>query len=198
MKGEMMLKLLEICGSAAGEATDFLEAFLNAGYGASYGKLERELARVKQSRAKRDAMNATRRRMRQRYHSMAFRLKKDGLIVEQTEHGRSRPLLTKKGREKMRNLAKRQSMSLPEFPRRTETAAVYTIVAFDIPEDQRLKRDWLREALRRLGFTMIQKSVWIGRAIVPRQFLDDLHALQLAEYIEIFEISKKGSLAHIE
>ena len=44
---------------------------------------------------------------------------------------------------------------------------------------------------------MIQKSVWIGKVKIPKEFLDDLFKLRLIDYIEIFEISKAGSLKNL-
>jgi len=44
---------------------------------------------------------------------------------------------------------------------------------------------------------MIQKSVWVGKIALPEEFLRDLHRLQLISYVEIFEVTRAGSLKHI-
>ena len=67
----------------------------------------------------------------------------------------------------------------------------------DIPESERKKRAWLRSALKNLNFKMIQQSVWIGKVRIPEEFLRDLRNMHLTEYVEIFEISKAGSLQQI-
>ena len=44
---------------------------------------------------------------------------------------------------------------------------------------------------------MIQKSVWQGTTKIPEDFLQDLNDLKIIDFIEIFQISKKGSLEKI-
>ena len=71
------------------------------------------------------------------------------------------------------------------------------IIAFDIPEKLRRKRNWIRKVLVGLDFKMIQKSVWQGTTKIPEDFLQDLNDLKIIDFIEIFQISKKGSLEKI-
>ena len=71
------------------------------------------------------------------------------------------------------------------------------IVVFDVPEKERRKRDWLRSVLKRLELKMVQKSVWIGKVKIPKELLDDLFNLKLLDYVEIFEVSKSGSLRQL-
>jgi hypothetical protein len=44
---------------------------------------------------------------------------------------------------------------------------------------------------------MVQKSVWVGKTKIPQDFLDDLFKLKLVDFVEIFEISRTGSLKHL-
>ena len=71
------------------------------------------------------------------------------------------------------------------------------IFAFDVPEKEKRKRGWLRTVLRRLDFTMIQKSVWVGKSKIPQEFLEDIYRFKMVDFVEIFEVSKTGSLRHI-
>ena len=73
----------------------------------------------------------------------------------------------------------------------------FTIVVFDIPEKERSKRAWIREVLKNLDLKMIQKSVWVGKVKIPKQFIDDLDKFNMVDFVEIFEISKAGSLKQI-
>ena len=79
----------------------------------------------------------------------------------------------------------------------SSTPPAVIIVSFDVPERERRKRDWLRDALRNLGLRMVHKSVWIGKQKLPREFLADLARLRLTDFIEVFEVGKQGSLRHI-
>ncbi|MDP2668950.1 MAG: hypothetical protein Q8P07_03905 [bacterium] len=71
------------------------------------------------------------------------------------------------------------------------------IIVFDVPEKERGKRSWLRGALRFLGFKMLQQSVWIGKNIVPEQFLFDLRRKNLLPYIHIMEVSRGGTVREL-
>jgi len=45
---------------------------------------------------------------------------------------------------------------------------------------------------------MIHQSVWVGKIKIPRQFILDLEEINILGYIEIFEISKMGSLKKVK
>jgi len=45
-----------------------------------------------------------------------------------------------------------------------------------------------------LGFTMLQKSLWIGSNKIPEEFIEDLKEWKIIEYVHIFEVTKKGTL----
>ncbi len=51
---------------------------------------------------------------------------------------------------------------------------MWRIVLFDIPEDAKIKREVLRGKLKELGFTMIQRSVWV----IPYPCEDDINMLK--------------------
>ncbi len=64
------------------------------------------------------------------------------------------------------------------------------IVMFDIPENQKKERAWFREHLQKLGYTMIQKSVWVGPSPLPREFTAYVKKIGLKESIKTFKLSK--------
>lgn len=80
---------------------------------------------------------------------------------------------------------------------KAENGPTFIIVAFDIPEREKRKRNWLRQSLCRMGLSMVQKSVWIGRVKLPEDFIESLRHLKLADCVEIFEITKTGTLKHL-
>ena len=61
------------------------------------------------------------------------------------------------------------------------------IITFDIPENLRKKRAWLRGELSLLGFSAIQKSVWLGPAPLPKAFVGDLKDKNILTYLRFFE-----------
>jgi len=65
--------------------------------------------------------------------------------------------LTKEGKKKALQY-RLEDLSIPK-PRLWDRK--WRLVIFDIPESKRRARDALREALNRLGFLQLQKSVWV-------------------------------------
>ncbi|MEK7549297.1 MAG: CRISPR-associated endonuclease Cas2 [Patescibacteria group bacterium] len=209
MKGEKTLEILELISEAAIDMLDLVGVFLSAGYGASYGKIEYELDKQRnqrwERRAKREKQieeqkgkNLLEEKLRQRFYEMIYRLKKDGL-VEKIAGGNNKTFLgiTPEGKRKLKNLKIRKENALPNYFYSASPGEKFVIIIFDIPENERKKRNWLREVLKNLGFKFIQKSVWLGKIKIPKEFVEDLRKLNLIEFVEIFEVSKTGSLRKI-
>lgn len=119
-------------------------------------------------------------------------LKADGLVADERKEGKRIIRITARGTEWLKKLQKRTTPLRVRYERQPATGLV--IVAFDIPEPERAKRAWLRFTLSALDFSMIQKSVWIGRHKLPDAFLADAERFNCMPYLEIFEVSKSGTL----
>lgn len=198
MRGEITLKFLEFIKDFANFNMDMFEAFLRAGYGASYGKLDYEFNKLQKERRKYEIEWEEVKRHRKRYAQFLYMLRQDGLIEEQSEGDGKKLLLTKRGQEKLDKLKEKYLKRLPPTTSyKKEGNNKFIIATFDVPEKERKKRAWLRSVLKNIGLKPIQKSVWMGKAKIPRKFIDDLLELKLINFIEIFEISKTGSLRHI-
>lgn len=191
MKGHLSLKMLEFIKDFADFNTDFCEAFFRSGYGASFGKLDYEFNQAQKRRHK----NEIEKEQKKKYYDLLYRLSKDGLIEAQIKNNKKIFALTKKGEDKLGKLANHFGKNLlPPNHYESEKGDKFILVIFDIPEKERRKRDWVRESLKNMGLKLAQKSVWLGKVKIPRSFLRDLHNLKLVDYVEIFEISKTGSL----
>ncbi len=197
MKGEFSLTILEKLARAAADAGDLCAAILEAGYGASYNKIEYGQRKIQQRRLSILREKEKRLALQRRYYNLMAWLKKDGLVAEYNEAGKKLFRLTNKGSARYELLKKRQKCSLPIRHYTPQKINNFIIMAYDIPENQRIKRDWLRSVLKNLGFTMVQKSLWLGKIKIPREFINDLSSSGLLEAVEIFEINKKGSLHKI-
>ena len=194
MRGNITAKVLEVIKDVAVSTADLFDVFLSVGYGASLGKFEYALRQREKYRAKAE----TDLRMHHRYYTLLHHLEQQGLIVRKKKDNTVFARLTKKGEYKLSLLKKQLRDDLP--PRhyeREENKGHFIVVAFDIPEHSKRKRNWLRDVLRHFGMTMVQKSVWAGKLKLPKQFVEDLRNYKLLEYVEIFEISKTGSLREI-
>ncbi len=202
MRGDVTRVILETIEDAAVGMSDLFVALLSAGYGASSGKIDYAISKRERARARRRLDDLQEKQARERYSSILYKLKRDGLIIEKqldlTGEGRKRVLsLTKRGARKLVSLRERKQEELPRTLCASLRSNTYAIVVFDIPERERKKRNWLRAQLAYLGLSMVQKSVWVGKVKIPKQFLEDLEEARIISYVEIFEITKTGSLEHL-
>lgn len=187
------MSILEVLKDAAVGSLDLFEAFLAAGYGASPRRVGYELSKIEEKRLSREQ----RARLRQKYCNLISQLKRDGLI-QVKENSRSKIFaLTPRGKKKMKELRLKIEREAPRPDGYQKEKGNLTIVAFDVPEKHKTKRNWIREVLKNLDFKMIQKSVWFGRVKIPRQFIDDLGRFDMIDFVEVFEISKAGSLKRV-
>lgn len=185
--------ILEKLGGATLEVGVLFLTFLNAGYGASYSKLEYEKRKIKK-----EIRDLLEKQTKTRYSKLIYKFKKEGLIKEEYKDKRKFLIITAKGRSKLTSLLDKESKSLPQTAYPKEKINYSIIVIFDIPEYKRNKRNWLRQALREINFKMAQKSVWIGKTRIPKEFLIDLDELGISQYVEIFAVNKSGSLGKVE
>ena len=65
------------------------------------------------------------------------------------------------------------------------------IIMYDIPESFRRERDWLRGVLRILDFKQKQKSVWIGPAPLPKEFVAKLAEFKIIKYTSFFQVKEE-------
>lgn len=64
------------------------------------------------------------------------------------------------------------------------------LVMYDIPSSKRKERDWFRRHLRKFGYIMVQKSVWVGPSPLPKDFLDYLKEIKIRNNIKTFKLQK--------
>ena len=104
------------------------------------------------------------------------RLKRRGLL-ENSGHVWQ---LTQKGKDYIaKKLFRKKIVAIKKKP--------CLIIAFDVPEKMRRKRDWLRETLVFYGFEQLQKSIWFGPAPLPHEFMEMLRERDLLPCLRFFE-----------
>jgi len=188
MRGQILLKALEILKGCALNQADFFEAVLASGYGASMGKLDFEYQKRRHRRESKMWREREQNERRKRLQNFLYQMKHDGLI-ELTKKEK-KISISAKGKQKIEVLRNK----LPNRHYEKVMTDRVIIISFDIPEKLRRKRDWFREVIRNLGFKMIHQSVWMGKKKVPKELIDDLEDLKILEYVEIFEVTKSGTL----
>lgn len=196
MKGDLSLKILEAVKETSLAIGDLCYIF-TLPYGTSVSRMIRE---TEKRRSRRGSFSTDiDLQKRRQFSAVLHNLKKDGLVSRKDSRGESYVSITKKGLMVLNRLMERKRNFMPSaagYRKSGDTS--FKIVVFDIPEKYRRKRDWLREVLRNLGFTMIQKSVWAGKVGLPEDFLKDLEATNIIDYVEIFSVSKSGTLRKME
>lgn len=135
-------------------------------------------------------------RSRQQFHLTLNYLKRQGLVVRKGDKRKSRWFLTKQGEKRAKTYRERRADSYSSVS--TNFAHVYgdgvTVVAFDIPEKERRKRDWIRMCLAEMGFQKLQKSVWVARGKVDEDFFRALRERDLLGKVHIFAVTKRGTI----
>ena len=136
---------------------------------------------------------------RERFYALLSRLKRQGFIQSNSGRGRqqSKWNITRRGLKKLFMIREKKKFSLTHVSYVPEKDSVVRVVIFDVPERERYKRVWLRTALLALGFSLCQQSVWIGKSKIPKGFLEDLRDREMLSYVEVFEVSKEGSLEKV-
>lgn len=119
------------------------------------------------------------------FASLLSQLRAEGLIEKVTRQRRARWRLTSEGRSAIQREAAR-------LPPRSDGRK--RLVCFDVPERERAKRKWLRGELIACGYQPLQKSVWVGTAPLPHDFVAALDALGLRGCVHLLRVESEGTL----
>lgn len=125
---------------------------------------------------------------RKTFSTTLSRLKKDGLVERSGTMRSAIWHLTDAGR---RSVEKDRIIT---SDRAKKEDGIGRLVIFDIPEQERRKRDTVRSELICADFKQLQKSVWIGYRPLPLAFLVLLDDLRLKGKVHIFSIQNEGTI----
>ena len=64
------------------------------------------------------------------------------------------------------------------------------ILMYDVIEEKKKERDWLRRQLKNFDYIMIQRSVWVGPSPLPKEFIDYIKAIGLHDHLKTFKLAK--------
>lgn len=96
--------------------------------------------------------------------------------------------LTAAGRQFLKRRQARLRIFDSPFPR---YARKDLLLLFDIPESRKAEREWFRRQLKTFGYTMIQKSAWIGPSPLPKEFVSYIKSIKLEKGIKTFRLATK-------
>ena len=123
--------------------------------------------------------------------TILWRLQQQGLVKRTGAKKTAKWRVTPYGMEKL-NQKEARARSKPV------SDGIMRLVIFDIPENERRKRDVIRAELVRYGFQQLQKSVWIGRCPIPKDFITLIDVLTLNGKVHIFSVQDQGTIEKIK
>ena len=194
-------KVLEVLQCGAETTIGLLDA-MTSGYSESYKKLKRYQREPFSFSARGGSASGGKSDWSksysesQKFYSLVYYLKKQGLIESKKDGRGSLWRIRPAGVEKLSNIKKGKIFSASSINYREEPDTL-KIVAFDIPAKENNKRFWLRAVLKRIGFKMLQKSVWFGKKKIPESFMNDLRERGMIDYVHVLAVSKTGSLREL-
>jgi CRISPR-associated endonuclease Cas2 len=195
MRGEKILKILEILEDMAVSTLDLLDMWLFEQPRGIYG-LER--ARLKRAGQKKQLFFTELREYleeREKLSKLIYKLKREGFILEDKKN--KKLILTKKGKLKLRFLKNKRSVEETKNNESNQKDKDVIVVIYDVPESEHKKRHQLRNLLVNAGFNFVQKSVWIKQGKITEDFINLLKDLEVLNYTQIFKITQKGTIENI-
>ena len=108
------------------------------------------------------------------------RLQKQGFV----EKKGLKFVLTIKGQELARYIIGRKNVQMRKWDRK------YRVVIFDIPENKRKIRNWLREELYLLDYKKLQESVLIGKYALPDDLIEEIKKYKIGNYVNYLLVDK--------
>ncbi len=111
-----------------------------------------------------------------------YRLENQGLIIRDPKQ--KFYILTNKGEELVSYIKNRYSILKKPWDGK------WRIVIFDIPEEKKRWREWIREELVLLQFQQLQKSVYIGKYPLSESFYEEIIKAGLNKYIFVLTVGE--------
>jgi len=180
-----LLGLLSTVGEATFEVID--ESFLNPNY--AFTGFSRELLGLNNKNEFNDYRKREAKLRRNLLAVTLWRLEREGLVSRSGPRKHALWGITTAGEHRLHDFKIFQSMVnlSPEDGQ-------IRIVSFDIPEKDRWKRDRLRELLGVCGYSLLQRSLWVGKRPLARFVFSAIKKWKLRHHVHIFEISKRGTI----
>lgn len=110
------------------------------------------------------------------------RMKKRKLVTFSGSNRKAVWRITQEGRNHFKNSKSENEFDLPPKDGKTR------IVVFDIPEDRRRDRNWLRIELYGCDYAPLQRSVFIGTRPLPTKLFEELRVRALLSHVHVIGV----------
>lgn len=122
--------------------------------------------------------------------STLYRLKQQGLVACSGSRKCARWGLTRRGKIFLSKIQDKEKDTYVLAPQ----DGIIRIVAFDIPERLRAKRNWLREQLAACDYQMLQRSIFISTRPLPDAFVRRVDEMKIGQYLHIASLNQSGTI----
>ncbi|MCX6766122.1 MAG: hypothetical protein NT136_04155 [Candidatus Moranbacteria bacterium] len=109
-----------------------------------------------------------------------WRLKRAGFVAKKE----NRYFLTKKGKKLALFVRGRSDVITKQWDKK------YRVVIFDIPEEKKKIRDWLRQELNMLNYRKLQESVFIGKYPLPQDLIESIKEYKIGNCVNYLLVEK--------
>lgn len=122
------------------------------------------------------------------YKTQSFRnsfseLKKKGYLTI----SENKAIISKAGKRYIQKKFNSMKQFSPSFPK---DAPKNLIVMYDIPQERKAEREWFRFHLKKFGYKIIQKSVWVGPSPLPKEFVNYIKKIYLNDAVKVLKLAK--------
>ncbi len=125
-------------------------------------------------------------RQRRSFSKFVYYLKKKGYLRERKLPNKKAFAITSKGMKKISHIAKR----IRRLPERKDNKL--QMIMYDIPELRKDDREDFREALKLLGYTKLQKSVWVSRYDVFGETQELIREYRVGGCVRLFLVEERA------
>lgn len=123
-------------------------------------------------------------------HVRRLRSYDSGFVVKTVNRLEKQKWVTKKrGVYVLTNLgkAKAAAYNYKKLPKRKRSDGMLTVVLFDIPQEKKHVREYLRRFLKKNEFISLQKSVFVGPWVIHKEFFKILNELGIRSMVKLLE-----------
>lgn len=128
-----------------------------------------------------------RKRQRRSFSKFVYDLKEGGYLKERRVRNRKALAITPKGMRKISRISRKIKMRI--LSERKDNRL--QMIMYDIPEPRKDDREEFRESLKLLGYTRLQKSVWISRYDVFKETQELIRVHRVTRQVRLFLVEER-------
>lgn len=125
-------------------------------------------------------------RQRRSFGKFVYYLKRQGYLKDKKIKNQNALIITSKGIRKILKTAVKIKMLSKREDGKLQ------MIMYDIPEDKKQDRERFRDALKALGYSKLQKSIWVSPYDVFKETQRLVSDYDFSDYIRLFLVEEKA------